>query len=423
MQRREFLKVGGRTAVAALATATGRPNVLFARDQTPSSVGLEQRIADVLAAYDAQGNHRTGTPVDNVSAEWLAREVQQSGAEPEFEPFGLSRVDPQSCHVRVANRRVEGVPLFDANFTDAEGVRGRLGPLGSDVEIGLAETEPLGVTEGFRAQAGPVAEARQSRHKAVVLLTRGSHPGLFLLNAGSFTKPIGPPTLQVSSVESEWLKEQSRQRAEATLVAHATRTEAEALNGTVKVAGSNPALAPLVFMAPRSGWWQCVSEQGSRLACWLEVIRVLAAGKPARDSFFVAMSGHELGLLGIDADQKRRGDLVKRAYAWIFFGSDIGAPRQPNLIHASDEALEQWIVRALEKEGLTVNAKTPYDSAARGEARPVQQGGGRFVTVVCSSEVYHNVADRWPEAVDVATLARYASAVANGALDLAQQQS
>ncbi len=422
MHRRAFLVVGGRT-VAALAAATGGPNLLFARDRTPSSVALELRIAAVLAAYDAQGNHRTGTPIDKASAEWLARQVQQLGAEPELEPFALSRVDPQSCHLRIADRRIDGVPLFDATFTDGEGVRGRLGPLGSDTEIGLAETEPLGVTEGFRAQAGPVAEARQSSHKAVVLLTRGSHPGLFLLNAGSFTKPIGPPTLQVSSVESGWLKEQAQQRAEATLVAHANRTAAEALNVTVKVAGSNPALAPLVFMAPRSGWWQCVSEQGSRLACWLEAIRVLAAGKPARDSFFVALSGHELGLLGIYDYQNRRRDLVKRAHAWIFFGSDIGAPRQPNLIHASDEVLEQWIVRSLEKEGLTVNAKTPYDSAARGEARPVQQGGGRFVTLVCSSEVYHNVADRWPEAVDVATLARYASAFANGALELAQQQS
>jgi hypothetical protein len=420
MQRRAFLVVGSRTLATALAAATGGANLLFARDRTPSSVVLEERIAAVLAAYDAQGNHRTGTSADNASAEWLARLVQQAGAEPELEPFALSRVDPQSCYLRIADRRIDGVPLFDANFTDEEGVRGRLGPLGSDVEIGLAETEPLGVTEGFRAQAGAVAEARQSRHKAVVLLTRGSH--LFLPNAGSFAKPIGPPTLQVSSVESGWLKEQARQRAEATLVAHASRTAAEALNLTVKVAGSNPTLAPLVFMAPRSGWWQCVSEQGSRLACWLEVIRVLAAGKPVRDSFFVALSGHELGLLGIDAYQKRRGDLVKRAYAWIFFGSDIGAPRQPNLIHASDEVLEQWIVRALEKEGLTVNAKTPYDSAARGEARPVQQGGGRFVTLVCSSEVYHNPADRWPEAVDVATLARYASALANGALELAQQQ-
>ena len=200
------LIVGGRTVMAAVAAATGGPNLLFARDRTPSSIALEERIADVLATYDAQGNHRTGTSVDNASAQWLARQVQQSGAEPELEPFALSRVDPQSCHLRVADRSIAGEPLFDANFTDGEGVRGRLGPLGSDVEIGLAETEPLGVAEGVRAQAGPVAQARQSRHKAVVLVTRGSHPELFLLNAGSFAKPFGPPTLQVSSVGSGWLK-------------------------------------------------------------------------------------------------------------------------------------------------------------------------------------------------------------------------
>jgi hypothetical protein len=101
VQRRAFLVVGGRTVVAALAAATGGPNMLFARDQTSSSVALEQRLADVLAAYDAQGNHRTGTPTDRASAEWLAKEVQQLGAEPELEPFALSRVDPQSCHYQI----------------------------------------------------------------------------------------------------------------------------------------------------------------------------------------------------------------------------------------------------------------------------------------------------------------------------------
>ncbi len=229
--------------------------------------------------------------------------------------------------------------------------------------------------------------------------------------------------MQISSIEREWLKEQAQQRAEATLVAHVSRTAAQAFNVAVKIAGSNPALAPLVFMAPRSGWWQCASEQGSRLACWLEAIRILAAGRPARDVFFVALSGHELGFLGIDAYLKRRGDLVKRAYMWIFFGSDIGAPGQPNLIHASDDELEQWAVRAMEKEGLAVNAKERHGSAARGEVRAVQQGGGRFVTLVCGSGLYHNVADRWPEAIDAATLARYASAFANGALEVAKQQS
>src|SRR5260370_143734 len=170
-------------------------------------------------------------------------------------------------------------------------VHGRLGPLGTDAEIGLAETVPVTLVDPLIGQAA-LAEVRRSRHKAVVLLTRGSQPGLFLLNAGSFSKPIGPPTVQVSSIESEWLKEQAKQRAEATLVAHVSRTAAQAFKVAVKIAGSNPALTPLVLMAPRSGWWQCASEQGSRLACWLEAIRVLATGRPARDSFFVALSGH-----------------------------------------------------------------------------------------------------------------------------------
>jgi hypothetical protein len=65
-------------------------------------------------------------------------------------------------------------------------MRGRLGPFGSDAEIGLVNSS------GRSAQAGAVGEARRSGHQAIVLLTAGSRPGLFLLNAGSFTKPSGP---------------------------------------------------------------------------------------------------------------------------------------------------------------------------------------------------------------------------------------
>ena len=68
----------------------------------------------------------------------------------------------------------------------------------------------------------------------------------------------------------------------------------------------------------------------------------------------IAMSGHELAFSGIQPYLGRRPGLIKRAEASIFFGSDIGAPRQPNLIHASDDALEQWIVTSLKNERLVV---------------------------------------------------------------------
>jgi hypothetical protein len=425
MQRRELFAAGGQTLIFTLAArATGSTGFSALSVQQPSQDSrdtLEQRLAAVIQAYDAQGNHRTGTEVDTASAQWLAEEVRRLGVKPSLEPFTLNRVDPQSCYLRIGSRRIDGVPLFDAGFTDGQGVRGKLGFVGSDAAIGLLEIGPFKLAVPRAEHQGAISTVRRSPHRGVVLLARGKRPGLFLSNALAFRNPSGPPMLQVSNAESEWLKEQLQVQAEATLVVQAIRTAAQAFNVTAKIPGSNPKLAPLVFMAPRSAWWQCVSEQGCRVACWLEIMRALAAAKPARDCLFVAFSGHELGVLGTAAYIEMRPDLIWRAHTWIFLGSSIGAPRQPNLIHASDEALEGWITSAIEKEGLTVDERAPRNSPARGEALVIQQGGGRFVTVACDSEVYHSVADRWPDAVDVAALARYAKAFVNGALQLAQQ--
>jgi len=190
-------------AVSAFAANKISHDILLAQKAPPSSDdGLEQRVAGVLQAYDAQGNHRTGTEVDNASAEWLAGQARQYGAEASLEPFPLSRIDPQSCYLRIAGRRIDSVPVFDAGFTGPEGVHGNLGPLGSDAEIGLAESEPAKLIDPGIEQRDQVMKARRSQHKAVVVLTRGIRPGLYLLNAADFLKPFGPPMLQISSSES-----------------------------------------------------------------------------------------------------------------------------------------------------------------------------------------------------------------------------
>src|ERR1700730_6519309 len=143
MKRRVFLAVGGQTLVFALAPSAPRSGLLFGQQHSQGATDTpERRVASLIQAYDAQGNHRTGTEVDTASAQWLANGLRQLGARPSLEPFDLNRVDPQSCCLRIAGRRIHGVPLFDAGFTNADGVHGRLGPLGSDAEIGLAESEP-----------------------------------------------------------------------------------------------------------------------------------------------------------------------------------------------------------------------------------------------------------------------------------------
>jgi hypothetical protein len=138
------------------------------------------------------------------------------------------------------------VPLFDATFTDAEGIRGTLGLLGSDADIALVETEPFTLVEPRRELGGALARARRSAHKGIVILSRGSRPGLFLLNARSFRTPSGPPAVQISSAEAERLMAQARQRAEIGLVVSVQESVSQAFNVTARVPGSDPGLAPLV---------------------------------------------------------------------------------------------------------------------------------------------------------------------------------
>src|SRR5580658_2326790 len=108
MTRRDWLYVVGQTA-------------LLAQDG-PASSDLERRAARIVRDYEEQGIHRTGTAVDQASADWLAHEVRECGLTPERESFTISRVDPVAAWLSSGKRRMEGIPLFDGGFTDSEGV-------------------------------------------------------------------------------------------------------------------------------------------------------------------------------------------------------------------------------------------------------------------------------------------------------------
>src|SRR5262245_39757714 len=131
MRRRAFLVASTQTAVIALAARVTTSGAMRAPQVVQRPTDIERRVASIIEAYDAQGNHRTGTEVDRQSAEWLAGQVRRLGVEPALESFPLNRVDVRSCYVRVRDRRIDAVPLFDAGFTREGEITGVLGPLGS----------------------------------------------------------------------------------------------------------------------------------------------------------------------------------------------------------------------------------------------------------------------------------------------------
>ena len=411
--------------MAGIGVIAGRHRLLAFQPVDPD---LERRIRSVIEDYGDQGFHRTATAVDRASGDWLFDSVARLGLSPAKETFVLDRVDPGDCHLVVDGRRIDGLPLFDGGFTGSDGVKGRLGALGSDGEIGFVVAPPN------TAAAGALGEARrQSLHKAIVCVTNGGRAGLSLNNADAFLKPFGPPVLQVSSVELRDLQQHATKGSRVQLFAPVTRTRAESFNVTTVVAGSTSGLEPLVIMTPRSGWYACASERGGGIACWLEVMRALRQTGPRRDVLFVASSGHELGYLGIEVFAENRPGLAARAVGWMHFGANIGAatrtaaapasafedPRgrdaviamgSGNTIQASDDEREAVIGHALSSVGLTVGRRAPRGVVPGGEAAVVHRGRGRYVSVIGTSGLFHHPDDRGIHTVDVDAIARFVSA-------------
>jgi hypothetical protein len=380
---------------------------------------FERRLADVVREYDAQGNHRTGTAVDAASLEWLAARVRAIGLEPQFEPLHLARVDVDGAYLKIGSRCIGGVPLFDGSFTPPAGIGGSLGLFGTTSEIGLAAAGKAVPGDWAHEHRPSLAQIRSSKHKAIVLVTCGDRAGLTLQNASSFRTPDGPPVIQVSSTEGAWLRAQASEERFASVVLDATRSAAESSNLLVELSGTEPRLPHVVITTPRTGWWQCASERGGGLACWLEMMSLLASSPRRRACHFAAFAGHELGLLGGHEYASRRPELLARAHWWLHFGANIGAAGQTFRIQASDAAAAGRAVEAFSAEGETSVERASPDLLPRGEAIVPHRAGIRYIAPICASDVFHHPSDRWPDVVDVSTIARCARACGRLGVDIA----
>jgi hypothetical protein len=243
--------------------------------------------------------------------------------------------------------------------------------------------------------------------------------------------------LQVGSEQAPAIQRAADAGAPVRVVAHATRQRATAVNVVAAITGTRPDLPPVCIMTPRSGWHANASERGGGLACWLETMRAVAAtdgpaeaalrepqGRPGRRTGlyrtvrFVASSGHELGHLGLHAYLDRNPGLARQAFAWVHLGANIGASTGDTRMTPSDDALASAAITALAARDLDGTKRMPAAQVG-GEAATISEGGGRVVSFIGQNAWFHNPRDLWPDAVDIATVARFARAIAELIIALA----
>lgn len=410
ISRKAFLRIA----------ATAAPGFLLSRElaaQDGSAALRRERIADVFRMYHLLGSHRTATGPDHETAEWLLGEVSKRGAEESPREFALERVDLRAAFLEADGTRREALPFFDGGFTTAEGVRGKIGRENSGAPIVYVTLDQAAISSEGRSLA---ALRRNPAVKAIVALTEGGNPGLCPSNAVDFLKPYGVPVLQVSSTAREWLDSLVQAGTDVRVVADVGRTKTTATNVLATVRGRRPELPPVIVMTPRSGWYQCVSERGGGLACWLEIMKAVADVRPDRTVRFIASSGHELGHLGLDRFLEEEAGLIKSAAAWVHLGANIGAADGRTRLQASSDEIESIGMSAMQAAGARIDARVPRGTVPSGEARNIHVGGGRYVSLLGSGPWFHNPFDLWPQAVDLDAVITYATATTELTLALAR---
>jgi len=240
-------------------------------------------------------------------------------------------------------------------------------------------------------------------------------------NATHFKAPFGPPVLQVEGGERAWVEDLAAGGADAQVVVTAERVAAESANVVARWPGSNAAVAPVVVTTPRSGWWHCASERGGGIAAWLEVARRVTEARPARPIWFVAFSGHELGHLGSDAFLERRPQMVEQVKTWVHFGANVGGAAEPATRVSASTAEFLSLARShLEGAGPNEVMSPPAGRVLGLESQDIHSRGGRCISLLGGNAFFHLEGDRWPVAVDVASVGAQANAFAELVLELAK---
>jgi hypothetical protein len=103
----------------------------------------------------------------------------------------------------------------------------------------------------------------------------------------------------------------------------------------------------------------------------------------------------------------------------VHYGANIGATDGMLSLVSPDAELRGLAAAELAGAGQE-HVLAPPDLVPSGETRDIHRAGGRYLTLVGTSKLFHLPQDRWPDAVDVAAIVRIAAAASRVVLALAR---
>ena len=250
----------------------------------------ESLFADI-EHYCTHDCHRTGTPGNRATADWLASGLAALGYTVSRAAFTAPCFALGQTHVRLEDRIVSGIPLWPPRGAVIEGIPGR--------SIALARL-PFHPGGAYREDLhGPALRAAFAPGiDAVVALTEGPTGEAIALNMPA-DQPDWPVPVLLLGGDAAAPLEAAAARGDTVCLRIEAEPDPEARpENVIGRRGSGPAV---IVTTPCSGWFRCGGERGPGVALWRALAAWAAARQDGFEWIFAANSGHELENAGAAA--------------------------------------------------------------------------------------------------------------------------
>ncbi|HEY8002855.1 MAG TPA: hypothetical protein VIE16_01440 [Phenylobacterium sp.] len=303
---------------AAMLAGLGAWAGMSARAAAADPLAGGALYADVRT-YAGLGEHRTGTPGDAATTDWLARALTAAGYAAERQGFDYPVFELARADLVIGGRTIAGFPYWTPGVSPPGGASGPLSTAGGPGKVALVDLPP-GAGAGLEAPPpAQIADAVAGGAAAVVAITENRLGELAVLNRNPKAEPWKVPVLLVAGREAAALKAAAAAGAPATV-----RVEGRTVTRTAhNVVGRRARGGKhLVLSTPKSGWLHCAGERGSGIAIWLGLARWLAAASD-NNLTVIAASGHEFDGYGGHLFTETLAPKPAQTKLWVAIGANV----------------------------------------------------------------------------------------------------
>jgi hypothetical protein len=301
-----------------------------------------QKLYANVEKYVSFGNHRTGTPENTQTANWLGEELKKNGYEVNYPEFPLRQYFFNKAAIISGSDSISVFPQWWVNENISQSVEGQL----VNIKPLSVQTNLKGKIALIHAPEGEVLQAFLLIDKladngavAVVVITENPSGDVAAFNSTAKPNSWKIPVALVASKYSAKLADFEAKQQPVRLYIDGIYKDVKGRNvyGTIGTGKKY-----VVISTPISGWFICGGERGPGIAVWLELARWAASLKTTDYTFvFTGNSGHEIGGIGAHLFLDEFAPAIEDTHLWIHLGAGLATlayQQTPNGLVKQSEA-------------------------------------------------------------------------------------